>query len=289
MGKKNIHFGEFINEYKVPSTLSKEEAWHSIEAKLALNFTTKRRTLSVHKILVLGLSAASIAAAIIVAILFIKPTENQIVISPEIAALYGETQTVILPDSSSVILNSNSSMYYTYNYPSGERSVMLKGDGFFSVEKGGIFKVELDGASIIVTGTKFYVSSYDQTLFWVDCLEGSVEIMVSDKVYPLTAGLGIKFKQGVASSLYNVDRDEMNDRLEGFFKFERVSIPELIEMVGHRAGYKCDLDTSLYFRYFTGTLNLNNLHESLEIVSIAMKMPYYIDEEKKLINLNAKD
>lgn len=47
---------------------------------------------------------------------------------------YGEMKTIILPDSSKVILNSNSSITFLKHWPTHEtREVTLKGEGFFVV------------------------------------------------------------------------------------------------------------------------------------------------------------
>ena len=76
---------------------------------------------------------------------------------------YGETKTVVLPDSSTVILNANSTLTYHSNWDSKTlRNVALKGEAFFSVmhtanhQK---FIVHTSNLAVEVVGTEFNVNN----------------------------------------------------------------------------------------------------------------------------------
>jgi ferric-dicitrate binding protein FerR (iron transport regulator) len=74
---------------------------------------------------------------------------------------YGEIKEKQLPDGTSVLLNSNSSISYASSWEkSKEREVWIKGEAFFHVTKmpnHKRFVVHTDKFDVIVTGTKFNV------------------------------------------------------------------------------------------------------------------------------------
>lgn len=75
---------------------------------------------------------------------------------------YGETKTIILPDSSTVILNSNSTLRYSHGWESKPvRELWLEGEAYFSVVhmvNNQPFRVRTDeGIAVEVLGTTFNV------------------------------------------------------------------------------------------------------------------------------------
>ncbi len=79
----------------------------------------------------------------------------------QINTTYGETQKIILPDSSVVTLNANSSIQYR-DWDKKEREVWLTGEAFFDITKnplqgGPKFIVHTEGLDVEVLGTRFNV------------------------------------------------------------------------------------------------------------------------------------
>ena len=75
---------------------------------------------------------------------------------------YGQTQKVILPDSSEVILNGNSKLSFRKNwFGSGNRAVIIEGEAYFSIRHTKtdqkFFVRTDDHASVEVLGTEFNV------------------------------------------------------------------------------------------------------------------------------------
>ena len=70
-------------------------------------------------------------------------------------------QTVILPDSSRVVLEPNSRLTYTSSFENG-REVALEGEAFFSVQADSfdVFTVRAGGLGVKVYGTEFRVDSH---------------------------------------------------------------------------------------------------------------------------------
>ncbi|UII20938.1 FecR family protein [Fulvivirga ligni] len=81
---------------------------------------------------------------------------------------FEETKSILLPDSSEVIINANSSLRVAKNMQNAEvREVWLEGEAFFKVCKkkhdreGSIFIVHAENMDIQVLGTQFNVKSRD--------------------------------------------------------------------------------------------------------------------------------
>ena len=73
----------------------------------------------------------------------------------------GNRSCVILPDSTKVWLNAKSEIYYSSNFGKDDRTVTLKGEGFFDVTHSTKpFVVDVNDFKIMVHGTKFNVSAY---------------------------------------------------------------------------------------------------------------------------------
>jgi ferric-dicitrate binding protein FerR (iron transport regulator) len=79
---------------------------------------------------------------------------------------FGETKSIVLPDGSQVILNSNSHIKFVKKWATEtDREVFLKGEAFFKVREQGTtkkskFTVHTDGLDVEVLGTEFNVNSY---------------------------------------------------------------------------------------------------------------------------------
>ena len=90
----------------------------------------------------------------------------------------GETRLIYLPDSSSVVLNGNSSVTFDENWK--EREVTLKGSGFLQVTPGEKFTVISSNERVDVLGTSFefigteYISK-------VGCYTGKVKVTIRDE------------------------------------------------------------------------------------------------------------
>ncbi len=84
----------------------------------------------------------------------------------EYVTAFGETKSIILPDGSQIILNSNSHIKFAKKWAAEtDREVFLKGEAFFRVREQGItkkskFTVHTDGLDVEVLGTEFNVNSY---------------------------------------------------------------------------------------------------------------------------------
>ena len=98
----------------------------------------------------------------------------------------------LLPDTSQVILNSNSTIKYkTWNWESN-RNISLEGEAYFKVAKGSTFSINTSQGLVTVVGTQFNVSTKNNE-FTVACFEGKVNVTIQDNVYSLTQGKTLNY------------------------------------------------------------------------------------------------
>jgi transmembrane sensor len=110
----------------------------------------------------------------------ISPVADQI---QKVEVPYGSKSRIVLPDGSVVNLNSGSSLKYSSSdFNTGSRSVLLTGEGFFSVTNDSKrpFYVITPGIKVKVLGTTFNVKAYpDENIEEATLVSGIVEIYAS--------------------------------------------------------------------------------------------------------------
>lgn len=91
-----------------------------------------------------------------------KPEQNTEIINRLITAENGKGR-FLLPDSTVVWLNQNSTLEYPEKFKSDSRRVQLKGEAYFQVQKNPDkeFLVNADDIWVKVTGTSFVVQNYE--------------------------------------------------------------------------------------------------------------------------------
>jgi len=98
----------------------------------------------------------------------------------QIIAPLGSRSNVVLPDGSTVWLNSGSKLTYGYNFGKRAREVSLVGEAFFDIKyrNNTSFIVNTSDLKIRVLGTKFNVKSYpEENMIETTLINGKVEVI----------------------------------------------------------------------------------------------------------------
>lgn len=143
-----------------------------------------------------------------------------------------QVKTIVLPDSTTLILNSNSEIQFSTDYLS-ERVVTLKGEAFFNVLKRSEsdFKVVASNGFVKVLGTRFVVNTNEvNDLFEVKVERGKVLMSSGDQSIVLTAGM-----EGVLND-ETIDVNNSFDAKEIEWKSSRIvfksaSLVEVVEQL----------------------------------------------------------
>ena len=147
---------------------SREAAWKRIDARIRRRKWISRLTIA----------AAIVLPLLAVAGLMTMPSHEETKPAmAEVTTGRGEEKTVILPDGTSVNLNSLSRIVYPGTFSGECRAVTLEGEALFNVTTTGIpFIVSTESMRIEVLGTSFDVRAYSGKPARTVLLRGSVRI-----------------------------------------------------------------------------------------------------------------
>lgn len=192
----------------------------------------------------------------------------------EYTTAYGQTRKVVLPDSSVVMLNANSTLrvpQYWHLYAE-HRKVWLDGEAFFEVKKkrGATFSVYAGGVAVEVLGTSFNVQDRrGETRVVLN--SGKVKLKLADKGQELTMQPGdlvkyMEHQKAVEQRL--VDPEMYSAWKDHRLIFQDTKLEEIILILEDNFGYEVQMkDSSLANRRFTGSVPSDNMEMLLDKLS----------------------
>jgi len=227
--------------------LSKED-WKESESILqripASREEPVRRRLPVVRLFLAG--AASVAL-LVVAFLFRPANRASELLTYRTG--YGETRTVVLPDSSRVLLNANSRLVWDTGWQEKKkRELTLDGEGYFEVRKteGMEFVVQSDHMKVRVLGTIFnFRSRKGSAQVFLESGKVDLEIpQLQQQPVALTPGNAVLYDSGkkdlrieAASSLHR-----SASWVEGMLEFENASLGGILDHLEELYGKKFRAD-----------------------------------------------
>lgn len=137
--------------------------------------------------------AASVAAAafiILGSISHLNYMDKQKVTYAEISTSFGEKKQLLLPDGTTLILNSCSSVRYPSHFVGDTREIALEGEGYFKVAHNAKlpFIVKTENCDVRVLGTRFNVKAYPtDEIVSVSVESGKVQVDLPEAMMRLVA------------------------------------------------------------------------------------------------------
>lgn len=227
-----------------------------------------------------------------------KPQEANAI---EVKTNPGMTASVILPDSTVVILNSSSSLQYPSLFASGSREVTLQGEAFFSVRKDEKRKFVVktwQGSQIMVYGTEFNVEAYQgderiQTTL-VSGKIGFSYVEKGEKEFVMMAP-GQKLIYDIAQEkvvLKKANVEAETSWKDGRLVFRNTPFEDILKSLSKRYNVKFVLkNETLKQNSFTGTFVKQRLERILERFRISSDIHFKfienedINEERQIIEV----
>lgn len=225
---------------------------------------------------------AAAAAVLFLAIWYFIP-ESSSMIHYDLAK--GERQEDVLPDQSSFILNAESSLSYDAGQWKNNRSLDLKGEAFFKVEKGAKFTVNTPSGSVEVLGTSFNVRSRQEGLE-VKCFTGKVAVRSLDKSIDETiiAKEAIRIEAGIITDQWTVQSETKPNWVEGIFSFKNVPLSTVIKELERQFDINIEQEGINVEELITCNFQNKNLDQALKTSITPLGIQYKIlkDQSVKL-------
>lgn len=262
---------------------TKEKLWNNIEGQLSTGAKTIPLNKAKSNTRRLWVSIAAAAAVALIAFLYYPKS-----MGTEFQTSIGEEKMLALEDGSSVKLNVNSEL--NVDYTEENRTLNLKGEAYFDVEKGRSFIVETEQGNIEVLGTTFNIRSRQDQLY-VDCFTGSVKVSIADnkQVATLEAGESCALVNGILRQVRASELGELPEWQNGTISFENQTLEVVINEISNYHEIYVEFHPEiLKLRRFTGKLETKDLKHCLESITWPLSLDYEL-EGKSLSIIEKED
>jgi len=194
---------------------------------------------------------------------------------------YGETKTIMLPDSSVVTLNANSSLRYSYQKEQNIREVSLQGEAFFQVkalslnEVAVVFAVHTDNLEVEVLGTAFNVlHRHGDTEVVLE--EGKVKVSNESQELLLGPGERIALKEGETQLTKQViELAPYTGWRNNLLVFEQTSLHEIARLLEDNYNYQIIFeDDTVAEKAFQGTFPIDDISVLLKTLEKSVDVRY---------------
>jgi ferric-dicitrate binding protein FerR (iron transport regulator) len=260
----------------------KETAWTNIEQKITL--PQKRRSVFIQ--------LSKIAAAAV--IFFMIGMGTQFYLTDKFPSDFlnqyskvvvpkGQKSMIVLPDGSSVWLNSGSELKYKSSFNSQIRDVELDGEAFFEVKKDNsrMFRVNTGAVSVEVYGTAFNVKNYkEEKKLEVTVETGNVGVIGNgNKLAELTKGKQVSINKVTGIALFNTaDVEIVTAWKNNELVFDGTPFEEVIRYLERWYGVNITIEEQMKKKHnYTFKVKTESFRELLELLKEITPLQYKID------------
>lgn len=272
----------------VPEELTKE-SWNNVEAGITAAPVADRQRVRLRRV-VAAMSVLLVLAAgsYLGYMAYCSRTTT-------IATAYGEIKKVMLPDSSVVYLNANSSLRVPEVWDSREaRTVWLKGEAYFEITKkpgagNAQFIVHTESVDVEVLGTKFNVNVLTQKTT-VSLKEGKVQLTGKERPGPYLMSPGEEVQVTERKNYHKVftNVEQIADWRNHRYHFDNTTLADITELIRTRFGYEVVIaDESLNSRGISGDLSARDIDQFAKALSITMNI--YIEKKDQQLIFKPKN
>jgi transmembrane sensor len=257
----------------------REENWKAVEEAMR----TQEPLRAVRPSMVIRLTRVFAVAASLTAVVFgiwwIGARTGHLQYS-QIKTGYGEIKSIMLPDSSVVTLNANSSIRIPEEWTEASgRQVWLEGEAYFQVQRkpatAAKFVVHARQLDVEVLGTKFNVNVRRQVAV-VSLEEGKVRLSVHasdsavlEKRTPFIMKPGQVVLIDGSKSRINEEKDVTahSGWTRHEFHFDNTPLKDIAGMIEDTYGYKMEVeDTSMLQVAISGDIRVRNIEEMVKVL-----------------------
>ncbi len=197
---------------------------------------------------------------------------------------FGQTSNIKLPDGSSVVLNSGSSIAYNNEFSKGKREVRITGEAFFDVakDKKHPFLVKSSILDIQVYGTSFNVQVYpDENSFSTTLVEGSISVLdkKGTELSLLKPGENASMDEKHSSlKISKVDTEMFTSWKEGVVTFRNEKLGDIAKKMERWYNVEIEIQNTALENeaYFFTILRNKPIDQVLEALEVTSELHYEI-------------
>ena len=196
----------------------------------------------------------------------------------------GQKVNVTLPDGSTVLLNSLSTLRYQQNFGYEDRIVSLQGEGFFDIKKEANkkFIVITEHLDVQVLGTKFNLHAYNEDeLNEMALVEGNVRIETHESPQQIAyVNPSEKIIYNKRSKKLSINKSDSKIETAWTFNdiyFRSETFDKVISLLERKYDVNIHLESEILTNdHFTGYINSTNIEDALKMLKIHYKFNYKI-------------
>jgi ferric-dicitrate binding protein FerR (iron transport regulator) len=252
-----------------PPTRVQQDIWEQVYANTAPHHDSEKSISLLTNKYWLAASVFFLAAGLSIYFLFFL--SNQV----SYQTAYGETKTILLPDSSVITLNANSTIHYTTDWEEQKvREIWLEGEAFFEVKQIPIaddssgmrlpFVVHSHNMDVEVLGTTFNVKDRES---YSEVVLNTGKVSVTPKQSQEVAPIAMLPGDWLA---YSTDRQEwkiqhINPEIYTSWRnqeliFDEMKLKEIAQILEETYGYSISIEQAEVANYeFTGKIRSDEI------------------------------
>lgn len=239
--------------------------------------------------------AASVLVIISVSMFYMINKGLEVIDTIRYATKIGEVKEVTLPDSSKVILNSSSILFFPESFADQSRDVFLVGEASFDISKDNSkpFRVETSHVEIEVLGTEFLLSAYQDDLTISTYLkEGSVKIngdFTNEEDYTMIPNQKVIVTKSTMKLEVENDVPLLNNWVNGYIAFEELPLSSILPKLERKFGVQfIVMDQAVNDYVFTGRFKDESVFKILGYLSATKPFDYELKDDLIVISIEEK-
>lgn len=263
------HINEEAQKFEAPP-IDKRQALIKTKEQITFGKAKKRSNTTWYAI------AASIAVVIGVFTLFTSNKSYQ--------TNYGEQLAVTLPDGSKVQLNAGSELTHKRFFWLNNKTVNLKGEAYFNVQKSDGFSVETSHGTISVLGTQFNIKTREDS-FELGCFEGVVQFDQIDNPEHQILRKNDRVVLSGNNLITETSEENQPNWMKGISIFKEAPLQEVIDEIQRQYNVSFQFKETDMSRLFTGSFLYDDLETALKSTLIPLGINYTISKDRTTIIL----
>ena len=183
----------------------------------------------------------------------------------------GKQYELILPDSTHVWLNAESSLRFPVAFTDGKREVMLNGEAYFDVKPNSTlpFLVNAGEVTVRVLGTGFNIMAYkNEGVITTTLVKGSVQVVSKDSVI-IKPGEQALVNAGQKISVQTAELERVLAWKSGEFRFDGLTIKGIMRQLERwydlDVAYQGAMPTNEFYGIFPRKGNASQILDALEL------------------------